>query len=181
MNRFRRLVIPALGALVGLLLTSSVAMAQQNTATSATVDASAEIVTAIGITHGEDMDFGRIITGSGAGTVELDPAAGTGGRTGTGVTLGNPGTVHAAIFTVTGDHDAAYTVDLPDDGVELTGPALSDPMHIDAFTASITLGSGSLTAGPGEETFYVGGTLQVNAGQDPGAYAGTFTVTVTYN
>ncbi|WP_373861577.1 DUF4402 domain-containing protein [Burkholderia multivorans] len=47
-----------------------------------------------------------------------------------------------------------------------------------------TAGAGTLggTAGTaGTQTVYVGGTLNVAGNQAPGAYSGTFNVTVAYN
>jgi hypothetical protein len=178
MNRNRSSVILALGALVALLATSTVAMAQQDEATASAVPALAKIVAAIAISNTADLNFGSVVASVAGGTVVLAPSAGANGRTATGVTLSNTTGVSAARFTVTGEAGAGYGVTLPGDSdVTLTGAG--DPMTITAFTSSPSGTNGLLTAGT--QTLYVGGTLNVGASQAAGSYAGTFDVTVTYN
>jgi hypothetical protein len=177
MNRFRSLVIPALGALVGLFLTSTVAMAQQNTATASATPAGVTIAAAITIVHTAHLHFGQIVAGTGAGTV-VQTALASPGRTATGCTLGNTTGMTPATFSVGGEPNATYAITLPGDSdVTLTGPG--DPMAITAFSSS-PVTTGTLN-GSGAQTLYVGGTLNVGAAQVAGAYTGTFDVTVTYN
>jgi hypothetical protein len=177
MNRFRGFAIPALGALVGLLLTSTVAMAQQDHAHAVATPAGATIAAAITIVHTAHLHFGQIVPGAGAGTVEQTAAASP-TRTATGCTLGNTTGMSPATFSVGGEPNATYAIALPDDvTVTLTGPG--DPMAITAFSSSPS-GTGTLDGG-GAQTLYVGGTLNVGAAQTAGAYTGTFDVTVTYN
>ena len=179
MNRFRSLVIPALGALAGLFLTSTVAMAQQNTATASATPAGATIAAAITIVHTAHLHFGQIVPGVGAGTV-VQTALASPGRTATGCTLGNTTGMSPATFSVGGEPLATYAITLPGDGdVTIDDAGAGDAMAITAFTSSPS-GTGTLSAG-GAQTFYVGGTLNVGAAQLAGAYTGTFDVTVTYN
>jgi hypothetical protein len=179
MNGSRSLVIPALGALVGLLLTSAVAMAQQNTATASATPAGATIAAAITIVHTAHLNFGQIVAGTGAGTVEQTPAASP-TRTATGCTLGNTTGMSPATFSVGGEPNATYAITLPDDDdVTIDDAGAGDPMAITAWTSSPS-GTGTLS-GAGAQTLYVGGTLNVGAAQVAGVYTGTFDVTVTYN
>ncbi len=177
MNRYKSFVIPVLGALLALLVTSTVAMAQQDNATASATPAGATIAAAITIVHTAHLHFGQIVAGVGAGTVEQTAAASP-TRTATGCTLGNTTGMSPATFTVGGEPSATYAITLPGDSdVTLTGPG--DPMAITAFTSSPS-GTGTLSGG-GTQTLYVGGTLNVGAAQVAGAYTGTFDVTVTYN
>ncbi len=180
MNRFRRLVIPALGALVGLFLTSTVAMAQgQNTATASATPAGATIAAAITIVHTAHLHFGQIVAGTGAGTV-VQTAASSPTRTASGCTLGNTTGMSPATFTVGGEPNATYAITLPGDGdVTLDDGGAGDVMAITAWSSSpVTTGT---LSGAGAQTLYVGGTLNVGAAQVAGSYTGTFDVIVTYN
>jgi hypothetical protein len=177
MNRYRSFVLPVLGALVALLVTSAVALAQQDHADAVTTPAGATIAAAITIVHTAHLHFGQVIAGAGAGTVDQTAAASP-TRTATGCTLGNTTGMSPATFTVGGEPNATYAISLPDDvTVTLTGPG--DPMAVTDFVSSPS-GTGTLSGG-GSETLYVGGTLNVGAAQVAGAYTGTFDVTVTYN
>lgn len=85
----------------------------------------------------------------------------------------------AAQFTVSGEPNATYTIQLPgDDFVSLAGPGTK--MFINNFTSSPSGVEGQLGAG-GSQVLSVGGTLNVDSGQAPGSYPVTFSVTVNYN
>ena len=178
MNRCRSLVLPVLGAFVALLVTSTVAMAQQDHADAMATPAGATIVAAISIVHTAHLNFGQIVASpTDPGTV-AQTAAASPVRTATGCTLGNTTGMSPATFTVGGEPNATYAITLPDDAtVTLTGAG--DPMAITDFVSSPS-GTGTLSGG-GLQTLYVGGTLHVGAAQVAGVYSGTFDVTVTYN
>jgi hypothetical protein len=177
MTRFRSFVIPALGAMVALLVTCSVALAQQDHAHAVATPAGATITAAITIVHTAHLHFGQVVPGVGAGTVEQSPAASP-TRTATNCTLGNTTGMSPATFTVGGEPNATYAITLPGDSdVTITGAG--DPMAITAFTSSPS-STGTLSGG-GSQTLYVGATLNVGAAQVAGVYTGTFDVTVTYN
>jgi hypothetical protein len=80
----------------------------------------------------------------------------------------------AAAFAVTGEADAFYTISLPSEIkiVNENGTA----MRVAAFTGSKA--KGQLLKG--EDSFTVGGTLEVAARQEAGQYKGSFTVAVEY-
>ena len=85
----------------------------------------------------------------------------------------------AAQFTVSGDANATYTVQLPgNDFVKLTGPG--GDMLINDFVSSPSGAGGQLSAG-GSQTLLVGATLNVASGQVAGQYSGSFSVIVDYN
>lgn len=79
----------------------------------------------------------------------------------------------AAAFAVTGEADLSYGITLPT-SVSISNGTQS--MTVNAFSGSQT--SGTLVSG--NDTFTVGGTLNVAANQAAGEYTGTFTVTVEY-
>lgn len=130
----------------------------------------------IAIENTRGLSFGRFVAGSGGSvTVSTSGARSAGGD----VLLIPSSEGLAAKFTVTGDADAAYTIQLPgNDFVKLAGPG-SD-MVINDFTSSPSGAGGQLSAGS-SQTLSVGGTLDVGSGQSPGDYSGTFSVIVNYN
>lgn len=136
----------------------------------ATANAAANIISPMTITKNVDLNFGNIAAGTSAGTVELGT---DGGRTETNVILPSvEGTVSAAEFTVTGLAGSSYDINLP---TTVTITSGANNMTITTFTEDATK---TLTAGT--ETFNVGATLNVGAGQAVGSYEGTFDVTVDY-
>lgn len=141
--------------------------------------ASAVVISPITLSKDVDMDFGNIaVSATTPGTVVLPP---TGSRTRTGgVTLpATTGTPLAAKFTVGGAVNYTYAITLPSSAT-LDGPA-SATMTAGTFVSSIGA-TGNLGAG-GSQSFFVGATLAVSAGQTPGSYTTTtpFDVTVNYN
>lgn len=164
---------------VGLVLGMS---GQAIAADNADATASATIITPIGITKNVDLAFGNIYAATSAGTVVLAPTSGTPTRTPTTVTLGTTtGTVTAAKFTMSGTTGMLYTVTLPATPPNLTGPGTA--MTVDTWTTSLTLSqtTGTIATAPADDIFYVGGKLHVGASQTPGAYSGTFNISVAYN
>lgn len=118
------------------------------------------------------MDFGVILAGSQPGRFELLPNGGHHSAAG-GPTLlkGNP---RPAQFAIAGYPGTTYTIQLPK-STKLAGPGAS--IGVEDFTCSTAL-SGALP--PGGLNFGVGASLMVQAAQAPGAYRGTFMVTVNY-
>jgi len=123
----------------------------------------------------QDLNFGIIApSGSASGTVVMS-SSGALSATG-GATVLNAGSATPAAYVVSGVPGTNYSVQLPSTA-SLSGP--SGSMVVSAFTGSS--GSGDVIGSGGTSSFTVGATLAVPAGQLPGAYSGTFTVTVAYN
>ena len=168
---------------IGALVMAGGAMAQ-STATTNDATANANVIAPITIANGLTLEFGNVVAG--AGTVTI--AAATGNRTDSVPALtpgGQKGTVRAATFNVAGEGTSTYAITLPAADVELaqTGTP-ANKMTVTAFTVSGTgvdslLNTGVLAAGVA--TLNVGATLNVAALQAPGAYTGTYSVTVAYN
>ncbi|MBL3555309.1 MULTISPECIES: DUF4402 domain-containing protein [Marinobacter] len=128
------------------------------------------------IQNSQELSFGSFVAGSG-GTVTISTS---GARSATGGVLLIPSSAGAAAqFTVAGDANATYTIQLPgNDFVKLAGPGVD--MTINDFTSSPSGTGGQLDAG-GSQTLSIGGTLFISGDQAPGDYSGTFSVTVDYN
>ena len=142
--------------------------------------ASATILSPLNITNTQNLNFGRMAATGAAGTVVLAPTI-LATRNPTLVTLFTDATVRAASFDVQGAANALYTIDLSFGSVDLTGAGVD--MTADNWTAGV---DGSLTAlgtldAAGDQTFYVGATLYVNAAQAPGIYTSApFPITIDY-
>jgi uncharacterized protein DUF4402 len=122
-----------------------------------------------------DLDFGTIVA-SGAGTAVIDPV--TSSITTTGLLLPSGSAAHAAQFTATGSRNAVALVRLPKNPAILTRVGGTQTLTVSNWTLDGNINRRI----PANETFdfYVGGTLNVAAGQVDGTYVGTFTVTVQY-
>ena len=130
----------------------------------------------VAIDNVQSLSFGRFAAGSGGSvTVSTNGNRNAGG----GVALIRSSQGTAAQFTVSGDPNATYTIQLPDnDFVSLTGPGIG--MFINNFLSTPS-GVGGQLGADGSQPLSVGGTLNVGSGQAPGSYSGTFSVTVSYN
>lgn len=130
----------------------------------------------ISVINNQGLSFGKFAAAS-AGSVTISP---TGVRSATGgvVLLSSDGGA-AAQFTVSGDSSLTYDIILPADSVVSLTAAGGQTMPVRAFASSPS-GTGQLGIG-GSQTLHVGATLDVGSGQTPGAYTGSFEVTVNYN
>lgn len=153
-----------------LALATLVALAPMTAlAVSEDTDATVSIVAALQITEDAALDFGTVVADTLTGDVTVDQA-GTQSCDANLTCIGGA----AADYTVTGTGNNTYSISLSNGGnVTLTGAGLDMTAALDA-DASDTLAGGT-------DTFSIGGTLTVGAGQTAGDYTGTFTVTVDYN
>lgn len=135
----------------------------------ASATARANILQQITVTNTSDLDFGTVVSGAAASTVQISTA---GARTcGAGLTC--TGTTTAATFNITGTNNAVVTI-TGDNSVTLSNGTTT-------MTASLV---GNSTGGPlsatGTGVLTVGGTLSLAANQADGVYTGTFNVSVDY-
>ena len=131
-----------------------------------------------GLTIGavRSLSFGSLVA-DGGGSVTVSP---TGQRTAGGSVILIPSAPgHAADFSLQGDPDATFYIDLPADGsVKLTGSGTD--LSLTGFTSEPAGAGGQLNSG-GTVDLSVGATLEVGSGQSQGEYSGSFTVIVNYN
>jgi Domain of unknown function (DUF4402) len=122
-----------------------------------------------------DLDFGTIVA-SGAGTAVIDPLTSAIATTGSLIVSGTA--AHPAKFTATGSRNAVALIRLPKNPATLTRVGGTQTLTVSNWTVDGNINRRI----PANETFdfYVGGTLNVAAGQTDGTYVGTFTVTVQY-
>jgi len=159
-------------AVTCLVTTISYTSVQAATAT-ATVDAN--IIQTISMTTTNGLSFGDISAGATSGTVILTPGGARSATGGTSINTSTPG--NPSSFNVQGIANASFSITLPV-SVILSDTA-SHSMTVDNFTSSPTP-SGVLD-GSGQQTLFVGATLNVSANQAFGSYSGQMSVTVDYN
>ena len=170
-------------------LVCSAAATNANAQALATATASATIITPISIAKTADMNFGNIAVSAVAGgtvTLEASAAAVRTASLGGGVSLpSTTGTVSAAQFEVTGTANFTYDIALPANATLTSG---ANAMSLENFSTSLVgpgnpAGTLGTLDGSGEQSFYVGGELIVDAGQAPGVYttSSPFFIAVNYN
>jgi hypothetical protein len=152
------------------------AQATENTA------AAANIVTPIAISETASLHFGTMAVLAGTGGTCVLSTQGARSQTG-GVNLsGQVPTATNAAFSVSGAVSTTYAITLP---ATITVSYLINDMTIGTLLSrTASAGADGLTGtldGSGADTFTIGGTLTVAAGQVAGLYTGTFDVTVAYN
>jgi hypothetical protein len=156
--------------------TKVMAQATENTA------AAAKIVTPLSITETSSLHFGTMAVLAGTpGTCVLSTQ---GARTQTGgvnLSIQAPSASNAA-YNVAGAVNTTYAITLP---ATITVTSGAESMTINSILArTVSAGVDGLTgtlSASGSDSFTVGGTLNVSAGQVTGVYNGTFDVTVAYN
>lgn len=160
-------------ALVGTVFAAAAFGSTAAQAATADADAKATILAALTVTKVTDLDFGTIaVNGGGSVTVTN---AGVRAAT-TGGTVSAAGVAAAASFAIVGSPGSNILIAVPA-SVVLNHATTSDTMSA-SLTTNASTASHALVGGA--ETFNVGGTLTVAAGQVAGAYTGQFTVTVNY-
>ena len=153
--------------------------------------ANGEVLNPMTIAKVEDMDFGSIAATATPGTVVLNPANSACTKTGA---LVLSGTCQAAVFDGYGSFLQVLRIQVAN-SIQLTG-SNGGSMQLNNFTLNTTpdllyIGGNGNGVGNGNRryailrlsglfNFRVGGTLNVGANQTPGAYTGTFDVTVRY-
>lgn len=131
---------------------------------------------ALVITKQNDLDFGSITpSASASGYVTLDPA-GTYSVHGS-IPAYNPAGATPARYAVSGVPSTAFAVSLPGPTISLTNGTQS--LLVGDFVAEG--GPTQQLDGNGTANFRVGATVFIQAAQRPGAYTGSFNVTVAYN
>lgn len=150
-------------------------------------DANAQILGPIALTAVNPLEFGSM-TSVLIGTAVMTPGGGLSATGGVTLLAGGVITPTPASYTVEGTGLTAYTITIP---VDLDDVTLLNQTGIGAEEMTVTTwtcSKGAVTAGNvnsvflanGTDSFSVGGTLNVAAGQAPGVYTGKFDVTVAY-
>lgn len=160
-------------------------VAQARERVRATATAQAIVVKRLSFIKTADLDFGKLVAGNRAGTVTIAPG---GARTATGgVTLaGEDG--HPATFAGYGYPNQIVNISINTNTGTLRRVSGTETMRFDTFIVGSTP-QAQITTAPlafrvasssGMFSFPLGATLRINAGQVPGVYTGTFSITLQY-
>lgn len=147
---------------------------------SSTGDIFAEVIPVFSARETAQMNFGKFSPGPQGGEIILTPES-------TVFTLGSvfkgPGTHNAASFYVSGDVDAAYSINLPDEPVIITNLNSAKTMEVHDWVSIPSQGAGTGLLQNGFQVVYVGATLKVGTLEDNpvGIYQGSYTVTFDFN
>ena len=155
------------------------------------IDTTATIVAGIDVVAVADLDFGSFVPDAGGDTVTIDGDAAGARAAGLGTTyLVTTDAGSSGQFTISADQDTVFEISAT--VTDLTGPGAA--MSLTNVTVSggdgatttgsnieaAAVGGFSTTTTGAAETFYVGGTLNVNAAQVAGDYTGTLDLTAAY-
>jgi len=147
---------------------------------SATGDIFAEVIPVFSARETAQMNFGKFSPGPQGGEIILTPES-------TIFTLGSvfkgPGSHNAASFYVSGDVDAAYSINLPDEPVVITNINNAKTMVVDSWDSIPAHGAGTGLLQNGFQVVYVGATLKIGTLEDNpvGIYKGSYTITFDFN
>lgn len=155
--------------LLGVAGLSLFGMAAPAAAQTATGDVTVRILQAITVSKTADLNFGRVVAGTTAGSVVV---AEDGTRT-CPAALRCIGATTGAAFAVTGTTGETVTVSIDTPSIQLASGT-------NRMTVGLTTATRTITLAAGPNTFRVGGTLAVGAAQAAGTYTGQFTVSVNY-
>lgn len=180
---------------IACALVSSLGATTVNAATVASATTQAVIITKLSLVKTADLDFGNMVTPTANETLTLDPQV-TPICTPSG-TLVHFGACQPAEFYGYGESGYLININRPNVPITITNTNPLYPgttMDITAVTLdgdpNLTYVSGNMSANgvvryriasaSGVFSFRIGGTLNVNAGQSPGLYQGSFDVSVKY-
>ncbi len=145
----------------------------QAATTTATVEVN--VVSTINLVAQNGIVFGDVSSSSSQGTITIGT---DGSRTTTGGASVNTNTSGTpALYEVSGDPNAYYSITLPDSIVLMS--AAGNKMTVSNFN-SIPASNGQLDAG-GRQNMNIGATLGVGSFQPFGSYSGVMAATIEYN
>ncbi len=160
--------------------TSAMASSDEDTAT-----ASAVILTEMSVEKNEDINFGSILADA---TADINPALNptTGAASAGAGGFGSDTAIGKFTISTGGQANVKFSWDSTD--LDGTGPDIGFAPTVSFGTTDGDFGGEEIENDDVEEIpaagvgyIWVGGTLTVAAGQDPGAYQGSFTLTAEYN
>lgn len=147
---------------------------------SVTAQAYAEVIAALTATETSQMNFGRFSPEVQGGQIVLSPS---GERNSMGSVILGGGNAQPGIFTITGEPDATYSIQLPQGPAYLNHQGSSNTMQVTNWQSNPPAGTGTGTLAEGYQNVSIGATLMVGSMQDNpvGMYTGTFSLTFAYN
>lgn len=147
-------------------------------------DSRAQIRRPVTLVNTRDLNFGRILRGTTAGTVTINGRTGARTRAGGATVIGTG--FSSATFTGTGSAGRVVTLSLGAPAVTLTRVGGGGTMTVNRFRISIdggaqqTLPRNTTLPASGTRNFGIGARLNLAANQADGDYLGSFALTMDY-
>ena len=167
-------------ALMSIGLSSN--LKAQTTDATANATANAEIISVLTIVNVSNLNFGGIPSPAAETVITMEPSSGGSITSGLNA-FSTAGDLSAAEFTINGEEDYAYSIELPTT-IALSGDTGGADMTVSNFkhNGNPTGTGGSVLYGGNSKTLYVGADLTIGINQLAGTYsAPAFDVTVSYN
>jgi hypothetical protein len=170
-------------ALLILALAGMATPAQAKTGTGSTTTV---VVRRLSFFSVDDLNFGKLLAGTTAGTVKIAP---DGTRTSTGGATPIGGGTSPATFSGMGTYNQIVNISMVATPINITRVGGTQTMQVRTFTIGSTPTTTVLTTAPqsfrigslsGLFLFAVGAELVVGANQMPGDYRGTYSVVLNY-
>lgn len=140
----------------------------------------AEVISSFSAVETSQMNFGRFSPGPFGGQIILTPQ---GTISVSGSVVPGSGIHNAASFSVTGDSNTSFSINLPKTIAVLTSTSGPKTMQITNWSSVPSAGPGNGTLQEGVLSVYVGATLKVGTINDNpvGIYTGSYTITFDFN
>jgi len=138
--------------------------------------ASVAVIEPLAINKTADLKFGRVFFSTSAQTVTVAPD-GTRSASNNAI-LGDGDPVSAAAFLLRGQPGDTFHVFQPPPTITMTNGTQN--ITVSNFVCSIKTSNNGVLGSDGLYKFTYGATVNINAGQSPGWYTGTFLVAVNY-
>ncbi|MFA6127958.1 MAG: DUF4402 domain-containing protein [Bacteroidales bacterium] len=151
-----------------------------NTEVAASAMLSIDVVVPIAARETQALKFGSFFPGTTGGTITITPSGSVNYTS--GITI-FASVQSAGIFTVSGQGDATYAINLPIGPVILTNNDGTSTMEVSGWTTVPENGDANMRMEGGAQTVSVGATLRVGSiNENPrGEYTGSYEITFGYN
>ena len=145
-----------------------------------TANAMAEVIQAITATETAQLNFGRFSPEMEGGKIILSPQ---GARTIEGTVVLGGGAPNPAKFTITGEYEATFSINLPSASATLTNISNAKTMEVNGWESFPPSGIGVGKLAGGDMMVSIGAVLNIgNMASNPvGIYIGTYAITFAYN
>jgi hypothetical protein len=175
-----RRTVKILFSLIILLIEALDLSAQSGQEFTVTGHITAEVVPVFSVSESSQMNFGKFSPGQLGGEIVLTPQSTISVL---GSVFAGTGLHNAASFYVSGNEDAAFSINLPDRPVLLTNTANARTMKVEQWVSHPSSGTGTGMLQNGFQVVYVGATLKVGTLIDNpvGIYTGTYSITFDFN
>ncbi len=168
------------GALLAIPVEEVISQAQTTTEVAAAAMTSVSIVVPIAARETSQLSFGRFYPGQQGGTITVSPQGYVNATPGVVIAASAPS---AGSFSVSGQGDATYAINLPNGPAILTSIDGTKTMEVSNWVSVPENGDAKVRLAGGSQEVRVGATLRVGSlDQNPrGIYTGSYEITFGYN